>query len=369
MFSKHFKNRFYATLRKNQRECNICRKVFDSSHTLARHLGETHELATTLYDQLTSGGKISFKQHKNISGRKENCNNTNDEKQMKKVHWRRIRSSTYSLPIEDHLSIGVSVSVQNIAANTIEDISLENLGGTHETDTALDVEKVTNEQLKKYRIFISESEQDKYYNSKRRLEEPNITDEYQQRNMSCKRIRSSVYSLPVKDHLRSGVCVKVRNDNIPAIENLSSNLSSSQKPESICNIDISSSQISSKLLVHGRNSIPWKVYDEEYSECEMGWVEKGRRKEIDENTSLISQEKQFFCLWNEFILSNGYIGYLGRTHMSQVVQRFIEEEGKQVKDKKLYMQFVSHLILLEVEAVLNKNQILKLMNKMNKICM
>jgi len=331
-------------------------------------MGETHELATTLYDEATSGSNdhsqtFSSEEHMNILRRKEGRKHINDEKPMKKVFLKRMRSSIYSLPIQDQPRTGVSVTVQNNTANAIEDLSSEHLGETHVKDAASYEENVTNVQMRKCRIFSSE------FKLNKQPEKPNITDENQVTNMSSRRIRSSIYSLPKNEHLRSGVSAEVRNNNIPAIENLSSYFPSSQKPERECNRDILSSQLTSKLLVHGRNSIPWKVYDEEYSECEMGWVEKWRRKEIVENMKLHSQEKQFFCIWNKFILNNGYIGFVGRIHMSQVVERFIEEEGKQVMDKKLYLQFVSHLILLEVEAALSKNQILRFITIMIKIHM
>ena len=101
------------------------------------------------------------------------------------------------------------------------------------------------------------------------------------------------------------------------------------------------------------------LYNEEYSDCVMGWVEKGRMKSI-EKRCISTQENQFFHLWNEFILGYGYVGAIGRIHMSRVLERFIEERGKQVIQENLYKQFVSHVVMLESEAVLLKGQMLRL---------
>ena len=72
------------------------------------------------------------------------------------------------------------------------------------------------------------------------------------------------------------------------------------------------SQISTRYLVHGRNSRLWKVEEEEYSECVMEWINDGRVKEINDFEDLTVGEKGFFCLWNKFLQGGGYVGHVGQ---------------------------------------------------------
>ena len=47
-------------------------------------------------------------------------------------------------------------------------------------------------------------------------------------------------------------------------------------------------------------------------------------------------EKRFFCLWNQFKLDRGYIGSVSRVHMTSMLDRFLEEIGREVMEGKLY---------------------------------
>ena len=78
-------------------------------------------------------------------------------------------------------------------------------------------------------------------------------------------------------------------------------------------------------------------------------------------------EKRFFCLWNQFKLDRGYIGSVSRVHMTSMLDRFLEEIGREVMEGKLYRQFVLHLVQLEREAVLSKGEVLMLVCKMQKV--
>ena len=49
MFSQHYKRKILNMLDVKQTKCDICGKNFENRTALARHLGETHEMATKLY--------------------------------------------------------------------------------------------------------------------------------------------------------------------------------------------------------------------------------------------------------------------------------------------------------------------------------
>ena len=71
--------------------------------------------------------------------------------------------------------------------------------------------------------------------------------------------------------------------------------------------------LSSRYLVHGRNSLAWRVEeDEEYSECGMDWVKTRQTKNIMEFDDLTVGEGSFFGLWNQFMLESGFVGCVGR---------------------------------------------------------
>jgi len=273
MFTVHYKDKIQENLC-GSLECSLCGKEFTSRSSVARHLGETHEVASAMYE-------------------------TDTESKL----WRKSKNSQ---------------------------------------DTEKDVQKI---------------EESKSENVDHTVDEQDI-------KTGRKRIRNSIYSLPCRHTVVNGIYVEVVHD-VPAIEDL--NLVTIESADiKVVDQTISSSSIPSRLLVHGRNSVPWKMYNEEYSDCVMGLVEKGMMKSIDKRC-ISTQENQFFHLWNEFILEYGYVGTIGRIHMSRVLERFIEERGKQVIQEKLYRQFVSHLVMLESEAVLPKGQMLRLAVKMQDV--
>lgn len=261
MFSVHYKDKIQENLC-HSLECSICGKIFTSSHSVARHLGETHEVASALYETDT-----------------------------KSKLWRKSKTSP---------------------------------------DRGKDVHTVDKEEIKTGR----------------------------------KRIRNSIYSLPCRHTVVNGTYVEVIHD-VPAIEDLNIDAIESVEVEVVDQV-ITSSCMASRLLVHGRNSVPWKIYNEEYSDCGMGWVEKGRMKNIDKRATS-THDNQFFHMWNEFMFGYGYVGAIGRIHMGKVLESFIEKKGKQVMQEKLYRQFVSHLVLLEREAVLPKGLMLRLLVKIQDV--
>merc|ERR1719431_575489 len=228
------------------------------------------------------------------------------------------------------------------------------LGETHEVASAM---YETDTESKLWRKNVQRIKESKSENGDNTVDKKDI-------NTGRNRIRNSIYSLPCRNTVVNGIYVEVIHD-APAIEDL--NLFTVESAD-IKAVDqtISSSSLPSRLLVHGRKSVPWKMYNVEYSDCVMGWVDKGLMKSIDKRC-ISTQENKFFHLWNEFILEYGYSGAIGRIHMSRVLERFIEERGKQVIQEKLYRQFVSHLVMLESEAVLPKGQMLRLAVKMQDV--
>ena len=276
MYSVHYKDKIQEDLC-GSRECSLCGKEFTSEYSAARHFGETHEVATTLYETDT-GSKL----------------------------WGR---------------------------NTTSPVKYKDL-----------------ERIKKSKSECLEQTIDK-----------------QEMKFVRTRIRSSIYSKPKLCQHPPGeaIFVEVVQD-VPEIEDLILDDIESDEIDEVIDEDVSLSRLSSRLLIHGRNSVPWKIHTEEYSECVMGCVEKGRMRNIGKQGTS-TDEAKFFHLWNEFMLEYGYIGAIGRIHMRRVMEGFIEERGKQVMQEKLYRQFVTHLVLLEREAVLPKGQLLRLASKIQDV--
>ena len=82
----------------------------------------------------------------------------------------------------------------------------------------------------------------------------------------------------------------------------------------------------------------------------LDWVKDYRVKFIMDFEDLTVGEKRFFCLWDQFMLDRGYIGSVARVHITSLLDRFVEEIGREVMEGKLYRQFVLHLLQLEREA-------------------
>ena len=58
---------------------------------------------------------------------------------------------------------------------------------------------------------------------------------------------------------------------------------------------------------------------------------------------------------------------LDRKQMPILLDRFVEELGRQVKEEELYRQFVLHLLQAEREAMLSKGQVMRLVTKLQQI--
>jgi len=125
--------------------------------------------------------------------------------------------------------------------------------------------------------------------------------------------------------------------------------------------------VSTRYLVHGRNNMAWQVNNEEYSHRVLDWVKTRRFKNIMDFEKLTKDEKSFFCLWNQFLLDKGYVGWMGRIHMESVVDSFVEELGGQVVEGRLYKQFVLHLVQMERENVLSQGKMLRLVTKLQEV--
>ena len=172
----------------------------------------------------------------------------------------------------------------------------------------------------------------------RSLEKPKTCIETEKKNF--RRLRVSKYSRQGQEHLmgrkRTVVEVMVINE-APAVIDLKTigMVEEKECSEGVIENPLSL-QLSSRLLVHGRNSVAWKVVEEEYSECGMDWIRKDVSRNINEFEDLTVGEKQYFCLWNQFMFEKGYVGIIGNIHMDSVLVHFVEEMGRQVVEGNLY---------------------------------
>lgn len=187
--------------------------------------------------------------------------------------------------------------------------------------------------------------------------------------MYCRRLRISKYSREAQGQLveNKRTVVEVMNE-APAVIDLKNNTIVEGKE---CQVDVIKnvlpSELSSRLLVHGRNSVAWNVGEEEYNECGMDWIRKAGFRNINEFEDLTVGEKQFFCLWNQFMFEKGYFGNIGRIHMNSVLVHFVEEMGRQVVEENLYRQLVIHLVQLERDTVIDNSQLVNLIRKLQQV--
>ena len=73
--------------------------------------------------------------------------------------------------------------------------------------------------------------------------------------------------------------------------------------------------------------------------------------------------KNFFSMWNKFLIVKGYDSGIGKIHMEKVVEQFIKEQGRFVMEAKLYKKFVRHLLNLSSDNLLSLGGMVRLQGK------
>merc|ERR1719154_422917 len=96
----------------------------------------------------------------------------------------------------------------------------------------------------------------------------------------------------------------------------------------------------------------------------LNWVETCSVGRIMCLPSLLEEEKSFFSLWNNFMMTKGYDSGLGIVHMAEVVEQFIKEKGSLVIEAKLYTKFIRHLLNLNSDNLLSQGEMVRLQEKM-----
>ena len=116
--------------------------------------------------------------------------------------------------------------------------------------------------------------------------------------------------------------------------------------------------LTDRLVVHGRNNVPWRQNIEEYAECLDQSTKLMQDRLIDEIIDLNNGEKEFFILWNSFLTSlHGVQGGICFRNIPQVVRDFIRLYDADIVRKKLYRNLTLHLTILGQESVLGSQDI------------
>merc|ERR1712059_126456 len=123
--------------------------------------------------------------------------------------------------------------------------------------------------------------------------------------------------------------------------------------------------LSSRYVVHSRNHLVWDQEKEEHSDCVFEWMALRSRYAIEEFTDITPGEKEFFSVWNQWLLKLGQD--VGRLHLGRILSSFVAEEGRHVMRRGLHRQFVLHLLNLEQENLLGVVQVIRLTKSMQKI--
>jgi len=145
----------------------------------------------------------------------------------------------------------------------------------------------------------------------------------------------------------------VRKANLLHVRTPSSTPVCDESAESASNSSVLSSTQSraSRAVKHSRNNIPWVEDQEQFSD--VSWVKKKSLKDLMEFEDLTEGEKAFYSLWNQFILD--YKPGMCKVHLRSVLAEFIALWGREVKEKGLYRQFVTHLVMMEREGLIGQD--------------
>ena len=76
------------------------------------------------------------------------------------------------------------------------------------------------------------------------------------------------------------------------------------------------------------------------------WVKKKSAKDLIEL-------RTFYSLWNKFLLDHK--PGMCKVHLRSVLAEFIALWGSEVREKGLYRQFVTHLVMMEREGLIGQD--------------
>jgi len=123
--------------------------------------------------------------------------------------------------------------------------------------------------------------------------------------------------------------------------------------------------LSSRDIVHSRNNIRWAGPEqEEYQDVDVSWFQKQSDIALCDFEDVTDGEKTFYCAWNKFLLKKPGRGVI---HMERALEEFVEGWGEEIWEKKLYRQFVAHLVTLEQEGVVTQKTMLATLQKLKGV--
>jgi len=115
--------------------------------------------------------------------------------------------------------------------------------------------------------------------------------------------------------------------------------------------------LSSRQVVHGRNSINWAGEEiESYEDVDVSWVKQRMEVELRQFEDVTDGEKSFFCSWNKFLTDHK--PGVAKIHLKTVLEEFVDQWGKEVMKNQLYVEFVTHLVWLEQSGLISQQCLL-----------
>jgi len=122
--------------------------------------------------------------------------------------------------------------------------------------------------------------------------------------------------------------------------------------------------IINRSVIHDRNFVPWRQKNESFCEFSLKWIDHFEKLQIDDFADLNKAEKTFLYLWNQHVKT--FCG-LGLTHISFIVERFVDSAGLKLLEQNLYRNFIAHLCTLEKMAIIGSKTILTTTVQLQKL--
>jgi len=99
--------------------------------------------------------------------------------------------------------------------------------------------------------------------------------------------------------------------------------------------------------------LPWKLQEAEEGNVAFRWQWNYFNRELCQNRRVVLKQKEFCCLWNNFLWIEVLPG-LGKRHLPSTLEAFFKERSRELKDGLLYFEAVLHVVTLKQTGLLTQ---------------
>jgi len=99
--------------------------------------------------------------------------------------------------------------------------------------------------------------------------------------------------------------------------------------------------------------LPWKLQEAEEGNVAFRWQRNYLNRKLCQNRRVALKQKEFCCLWNNFLWIEVLPG-VGKRHLPSILEAFFKERSRELQDRLLFFEAVLHVVTLEQTGLITQ---------------